>query len=309
MRNLTIIGSGPAGFTAAIYAGRALLKPLLLTGTLPGGQLTQTSDIENYPAFPEAVNGYELMNRFQKQAERFETEIVYDSVKDVHFLQGNPHKIFLENGDIIESLALIIATGASPRWLGIESEKRLMAKGVSACATCDGAFFKNVPVIVVGGGDTAMEEAIFLTRFASKVYVVHRRDELRASKIMAERAKHNSKIEFIWSSVVSEILGEKSVEAVLIKNLKTGITVKIEAKAYFAALGHDPNTSIFRGKIEMDETGYILVNGYSSKTNVEGVFAAGDCADKTYKQAITAAGMGCKAAIDAEHWLESKFSK
>jgi thioredoxin reductase (NADPH) len=305
MRNLVIIGSGPAGYTAAVYAGRALLNPIVVTGRLPGGQLTQTSDIENYPGFSEAVNGFELMSSFQKQAERFGSEILYDAVLSVDFKQGGPQKIVLEGGGEIEAMSVIIATGASPRWLGIDSEKRLMAKGVSACATCDGAFFKNVPIVVVGGGDTAMEEAIFLTRFASKVYLVHRRDELRASKIMADRAMKNPKIEFVWSSAVNEIIGENSVEAVLIKNLKDGKVSRLEAKGYFAALGHDPNTLLFKGKVEMDEAGYILPQGNSSRTSVDGVFAAGDCADKNYRQAVTAAGMGCKAAIDAERWLEA----
>jgi len=306
MRKIAIIGSGPAGYTAAIYTARALLAPVLISGKLPGGQLTQTSDIENYPSHPDPLNGFEFMGFFQKQAERFGTEILFDSVGAVEFKQGGPQRLTLEGGTQIEAEAAIIATGASPRWLGLDSEKRLMAKGVSACATCDGAFFRNVPVVVVGGGDTAMEEAIFLTRFASKVYVVHRRDKLRASKIMADRAFKNPKIEFVWNSVVSDILGAEKVEGVEVKNVQDGKTSRIEVAGYFAALGHEPNTAIFRGQIKTDDVGYISLDGVSSRTSVDGVFAAGDCADKTYRQAITAAGMGCRAAIDAERWLEAK---
>lgn len=306
MRKIAIIGSGPAGYTAAIYSARALLEPVLIAGNLPGGQLTQTSDIENYPGYPEPVNGFEMMSSFQKQAERFGTEILFDSVKSVQFKAGGPQKLTLDSDAVIEAEAVIIATGASPRWLGLESEKRLMAKGVSACATCDGAFFRNVPVAVVGGGDTAMEEAIFLTRFASKVYVVHRRDKLRASKIMAERAIKNPKIEFVWNSVVSEVLGQDKVEGIEVKNIQDGKTSRIDVAGYFAALGHEPNTAIFREQIKTDEVGYISLDGVSSRTSVDGIFAAGDCADKTYRQAITAAGMGCRAAIDSERWLEAK---
>ncbi|HCE42192.1 MAG TPA: thioredoxin-disulfide reductase [Lentisphaeria bacterium] len=306
MDNLTIIGSGPAGFTAGIYSARALLNPLLVAGTLPGGQLTQTSDIENYPGFPEPEGGFDLMMAFQKQSERFGTRILYDTVTSVKLSNEGPQEIQLAGGDKIQTLALIIATGASPVWLGIESEKRLMAKGVSACATCDGAFYRNLPVVVIGGGDTAMEEAIFLTRFASKVTVVHRRDQLRASKIMADRALHNPKISFEWDSVVEEITGQNEVEGVILRNLKNGVKKNIECKGYFAALGHKPNTEIFKGLLDMDEVGYISLKGQSSYTSIEGVFAAGDCADHVYRQAVTAAGMGCKAAIDAERWLESK---
>ncbi|MFA6567760.1 MAG: thioredoxin-disulfide reductase [Victivallales bacterium] len=306
MENAVIIGSGPAGLTAAIYAARALLNPLVIAGTTPGGQLTETSDIENYPGFKEPVGGFDLMTTFQKQAERFGTRTVYDNVSSVRFTAGGPHEIILGGGDRIQTRAVIIATGASPMWLGIESEKRLMAKGVSACATCDGAFFRNVPVVVVGGGDTAMEEAIFLTRFASKVTVVHRRDQLRASKIMADRAMKNPKISFEWNSVVDEITGQNEVEGVILGNLKTGEKKKIDCRGFFAALGHKPNTEIFKGLIEMNDVGYIVLKQERSYTSVEGVFAAGDCADHVYRQAVTAAGMGCKAAIDAERWLESK---
>ncbi|MDD5728387.1 MAG: thioredoxin-disulfide reductase [Victivallales bacterium] len=305
LENITIIGSGAAGLTAAIYASRAELSPLLITGQLPGGLLTQTSDVENYPGFPEAVNGFELMMKFQQQAENFGTRINSDTVTAVELKDGGPHTLTLASGETVTTRALIIATGASPRWLGLENEERLKNRGVSACATCDGAFFKGVPVVVGGGGDTAMEEAIFLTKFASKVMVIHRRDELRASKIMAERAMANSKINFFWSSQVVDILGKDEVEGVKIKNLKDQSESTLEAKGFFAALGHTPNTGLFADSVETDEHGFIKCSNNSSYTSVEGVFAAGDCADHVYRQAITAAGMGCKAAIDAERWLQS----
>jgi thioredoxin reductase (NADPH) len=306
MENVVIIGSGPAGLTAAVYAARALLNPVVIAGTTPGGQLTQTSDIENYPGFEKPVGGFDLMTAFQKQAERFGTRTVSDNVSSVKFSPGGPHEISLGGGDKIQAQAVIIATGASPMWLGIESEKRLMAKGVSACATCDGAFYRNVPVTVVGGGDTAMEEAIFLTRFASKVIVIHRRGELRASKIMAERAMKNPKISFEWNSVVEEITGQNEVEGVILRNLKTGEKKNVACRGFFVALGHKPNTEVFKGLVEMNDVGYIVLKQERSCTSVEGVFAAGDCADHVYRQAVTAAGMGCKAAIDAERWLESR---
>ena len=305
MQKIVIIGSGAAGLTAAIYAARADLKPLLISGELPGGLLTQTSDVENYPGFPDAVNGFELMFKFQQQAERFGAEIKSDTVSKIDLKPGGPQTLHLASGETIQTKALIIATGASPRWLGLESEERLKNKGVSACATCDGAFFRDVPVVVVGGGDTAMEEAIFLTKFASKVTVVHRRDELRASKIMGDRAMENPKIEFCWNSQVTEIIGDEEVEKVKIKNLKDQSEKIIEAKGFFCALGHVPNTKIFDGHVESDKAGFIKVKDGSSYTNIDGVFAAGDCADHVYRQAITAAGMGCKAAIDAERWLEA----
>ena len=305
MQNIIIIGSGAAGSTAAIYASRADLAPLLITGTLPGGLLTQTSDVENYPGFPEAVNGFELMLKFQQQAEHFGATIKSDTVEKVDLQAGGPHTLHLTSGESIKTKALIIATGASPRWLGLESEERLKNKGVSACATCDGAFFRDVPVVVVGGGDTAMEEAIFLTKFASKVIVVHRRDELRASKIMGDRAMANPKIEFFWSSQVVEIIGDEEVEKVKIKSIKDQSETIVEAKGFFSALGHVPNTQIFDGLIETDDKGFIKLENSSSYTSIDGVFAAGDCADHVYRQAVTAAGMGCKAAIDAERWLEA----
>jgi thioredoxin reductase (NADPH) len=303
MEKIVIIGCGAAGLTAAIYAARANLEPVVITGSLPGGLLTQTTDVENYPGFPEAVNGFELMFKFQQQAERFGTRMVNDTVTNAELIDGGPHKLTLGSGEVIETKALIIATGASPRWLGLESEDRLKNHGVSACATCDGAFYRDVPVVVIGGGDTAMEEADFLTKFASKVTVIHRRDELRASKIMAERALANDKIEFCWDSTVEEVLGKDSVEGIRIKNLKTGDTTVIDCEGYFAALGHVPSTQIFAGVIDMDDKGFIILKNGSSYTNIAGVFGAGDCADAVYRQAITASGMGCKAAIDAERWL------
>ncbi len=306
MEKVVIIGSGSAGLTAAIYAARANLEPVVISGELPGGLLTQTSDVENYPGFPEAINGYELMYKFQQQAERFGAKIVSAKVLKAEVKEGGPHKLELSNGDTVECQALIIATGANPRWLGLESEERLKNRGVSACATCDGAFYRDVPVVVVGGGDTAAEESIFLTKFASKVFMIHRRDELRASKIMADRVMENEKVEIIWDSVVEEVIGANEVEGVKVKNVKTGELSTIECKGYFAALGHVPSTGEFKGQIDMDEQGFIELQCNSSYTNVDGVFAAGDCADRVYRQAITAAGMGCRAAIDAERWLESK---
>lgn len=303
---LVIVGSGPAGYTAAIYAARANLNPLLYSGMLPGGLLTQTTEVENFPGFPEGVQGFDLVTAMQAQAERFGTRIEYDAVEKFELTDGGIQKLILPSGDVVETEALIIATGASPRYLGLPNEERLRNHGVSACATCDGAFFKDVPVVVVGGGDSAMEEATFLTRFASKVYVVHRRDELRASPIMAERARANPKIEFVWSSVVEDILGQESVEGIRVKSLKTGATSEIACKGYFAALGHIPNTAPFKEFIQLDEHGFVVLSGDSSRTTQAGVFAAGDCADPHYRQAITAAGMGCKAGMDAERYLESK---
>ena len=303
---LVIVGSGPAGYTAAIYAARANLNPLLYSGMLPVGLLTQTTEVENFPGFPESVLGFDLVTAMQAQAERFGTRIEYDAVEKFELTDGGIQKLILPSGDVVETEALIIATGASPRYLGLPNEERLRNHGVSACATCDGAFFKDVPVVVIGGGDSAMEEATFLTRFASKVYVVHRRDELRASPIMAERARANPKIEFVWSSVIEDILGQESVEGIRVKSLKTGATSEIACKGYFAALGHIPNTAPFKEFIQLDEHGFVVLSGDSSRTTLAGVFAAGDCADPHYRQAITAAGMGCKAGMDAERYLESK---
>jgi len=305
MKDVVIIGGGAAGLTAAVYVARAGFVPTLLSGPLPGGLLTQTGDVENFPGFPESINGYALMHKFQKQAERFGTEMVSNTLEKVMLSPGGGHKLILKDGAVIECKALIIATGSTPRYLGLESEKAFMNRGVSACATCDGAFFRNVPVVVVGGGDTAMEEATFLTRFASEVHVIHRRDQLRASKIMADRALANPKIKFHWNSVVTEVFGEKDVDGVKLNNLLTHEETTLPCKGYFVALGHVPNTAPFVDQIELDEAGYIVLKGQSSYTSMEGVFAAGDCADNVYKQAITAAGMGARAAIDATRFLES----
>lgn len=306
MEQLVIIGSGAAGLTAAIYASRSNLNPLLISGIMPGGLLTQTSDVENYPGFPEAVDGFELMTKFQTQAERFGTRILGENVTRVEFAPAATQKLFLSSGETIEAAAVIIATGASPRWMNLESEQRLKNKGVSACATCDGAFFRNMPVVVIGGGDTAMEEALFLTNFASEITVIHRRHELRASKIMADRALAHPKIKFAWNSVVTEVLGQNEVEGVKVQDLVSNASSVIPCKGYFAALGHVPNTQLFKDIIEISDTGYIQLRGTSSYTSMEGIFAAGDCADHVYRQAITAAGMGCKAAIDAERWLSAR---
>lgn len=306
MEKLVIIGSGAAGLTAAIYASRSNLEPVVISGIMPGGLLTQTSDVENYPGFPEAVNGFELMMKFQEQAERFGTRIINENVSKVEFSAGGTQKISLTSGDTVEAAAVIIATGASPRWMDLESEQRLKNKGVSACATCDGAFFRGMPVVVIGGGDTAMEEALFLTNFASQVTLIHRRNELRASKIMADRALAHPKIKFVWNSVVTEVLGQNEVEGVKVQDVINNTSSTIPCKGYFAALGHVPNTQLFKEFIELNEAGYIKLLGSSSYTTMEGVFAAGDCADHVYRQAITAAGMGCKAAIDAERWLSSR---
>ena len=306
MEKLVIIGSGAAGLTAAIYASRSNLEPVVISGIMPGGLLTQTSDVENYPGFPEAINGFELMMKFQEQAERFGTRIMNENVSKAEFSAGGTQKIFLSSGDTVEAAAVIIATGASPRWMDLESEQRLKNKGVSACATCDGAFFRGMEVVVIGGGDTAMEEALFLTNFATQVTVIHRRSELRASKIMADRALAHPKIKFVWNSVVTEVLGQNEVEGVKVQDVINNTSSTIPCKGYFAALGHVPNTQLFKEFIELNEAGYIKLLGSSSYTTMEGVFAAGDCADHVYRQAITAAGMGCKAAIDAERWLSSR---
>jgi thioredoxin reductase (NADPH) len=302
---LVILGSGPAGLTAALYSARANLAPLLIEGAQPGGQLTITTEVENYPGFAKGIQGPEMMNVFREQAERFGTKFAVGEVTAVD-LRRRPF-VLSTDARTIRAEALIVATGASAKLLGIESEKRLMGYGVSACATCDGAFFRNKEAVVVGGGDTAMEEATFLTRFCTKVTIIHRRDALRASKIMQDRAAANPKIAFIWDSVIEEIFGEQKagVSGVRLKNLKTGATSDFRTDAVFVAIGHQPNTRLFEGQLETDETGYLKVRHGSTYTNVEGVFAAGDVADKVYRQAVTAAGTGCMAAIDAERWLEA----
>lgn len=305
MENVVIIGAGAAGLTAAIYTARANLSPLVIEGMQPGGQLTTTTEVENFPGFPDGIDGTELMDKFKAQAERFGARFLqYDAVESADFSQ-RPFKLKMMSGDDIEAKTVIIATGATAKYLGIESEKKFMGRGVSACATCDGAFYKGVPIVVVGGGDTACEEAMFLTRFASKVTLVHRRDELRASKIMADRTVNHEKIEMAWNSVVEEILGDDTgVTGVRIKNVKTGDVSVVECKGYFSAIGHKPNTDAFIGQLDMDEVGYLIANGV--KTKHEGVYAAGDVSDAIYRQAVTAAGTGCAAALEAERFLEAQ---
>jgi len=302
---VVIVGSGPAGYTAAIYAARANLEPVLISGPQPGGQLTITSDVENFPGFPNGIMGPEMMNLFRAQAERFGTRFVDGMVTSVD-LGRRPFFVDVDEGrEIWRADALILATGASARWLGVPGEKEHWGRGVSACATCDGFFFKDQEVVVVGGGDTAMEEATFLTKFASRVTVIHRREELRASKIMQDKAKNNPKISFVWNSVVSRVLGdEKGVTGVVVKNLHTGEEAELKCTGFFVAIGHEPNTKIVRGQLELDEAGYIKVHPGTTKTDVPGVFACGDAIDSVYRQAITAAGTGCMAALDAERFLE-----
>ncbi len=301
-----ILGSGAAGLTAAIYAARANLEPVVIEGSQPGGQLTITTDVENYPGFPKGIMGPELMEDFKKQAERFGTKMVFGDVTAVD-LKQRPFRITVGK-ESYASDALIVATGATAKLIGLASEKKLMGYGVSACATCDGFFFKDKEVVVVGGGDTAMEEALFLTKYATKISVVHRRGELRASKIMQDRAKKNSKIGFIWDSAVDEIIGDPKnggVTGVKLKNLKTGAIQVFKSDGVFIAIGHEPNTKLFVGQLDMDEVGY-LITREGTKTKIPGVFACGDVQDKVYRQAVTAAGTGCMAAIDAERYLESQ---
>ena len=302
IREVVIIGSGPAGLTAAVYASRGDLKPLVIEGVEAGGQLMLTTEVENYPGFVDGIMGPELMERFRKQAARFGTEYLTDNVTAVD-LSARPF-VVKTGGDEIQTRSLIIATGASARMLDVPGEKTLLGHGVSTCATCDGFFFKERELIVVGGGDSAMEEAIFLTKFASKVTVVHRRSELRASKIMQDRAIANEKIDFVWNSVVAEVFGNGKVEGVRLKNVESGDDSELPIGGVFVAIGHTPNTSLFEGQLDLTE-GYIVLPGETTETSVPGVFAAGDVVDFRYRQAITAAGMGCMAAIDAERHLEA----
>jgi len=306
-KRLIIIGSGPAGLTAALYAARANLAPVVFEGIQPGGQLTITTEVENYPGFPRGIMGPELMDVFRKQAHRFGAVSLYKNVSKVDF-RSRPFRIWADDEEYTSD-AVIVATGASAKLLGLPSEKRFMGYGVSACATCDGFFFKGLNVVVIGGGDTAIEEATFLTKFAAKVTIVHRRDSLRATKIMQEKAQANPRITFIWDSVVEEILGteeggKKTVTGVKLKNVKTGALSEIPADGVFMGIGHSPNTALFAGQLDMDSVGYLVPRGRGTATNIPGVFAAGDVADSVYRQAVSAAGTGCMAAIDAERWLQ-----
>ncbi|MGE0615367.1 MAG: thioredoxin-disulfide reductase [Bacteriovoracia bacterium] len=303
--SVTIIGTGPAGLTAAIYAARANLSPLCVEGTQPGGQLTITSDVENYPGFAKGIMGPELMTQFRDQAARFGTRFVQGDVQKVD-LSRRPFTVEFADGRKTQTQTLIIATGASAKWLGIPSEKKLQGKGVSACATCDGFFFKNQDVAVVGGGDSAMEEATFLTKFAKSVLLIHRREEFRASKIMIDKARANSKIKFLLNSGIEEILGKQGVTGIRVKNFQTGATQDIPLHGVFMAIGHVPNTHLFKSVLKMDDTGYLVVEPGTTRTNIPGVFAAGDVADHVYRQAVTAAGTGCMAALDAERFLAAE---
>ena len=304
MENVVIIGAGAAGLTAAIYTARANLSPIVIEGMQPGGQLTTTSDVENYPGFPNGVDGTMLMDDMRAQAERFGTRYIFGEVVEAD-LKGSSYTLKLTDGEIIESKTLIIATGATAKYLGLPSEEAFLGRGVSACATCDGAFYRDVPVVVVGGGDTACEEAIFLTRFASKVTMVHRRDAFRASKIMAQRAIEHEKIEIAWNTIVEEVLGDDSgVTGVRIRNTDTDEVSDVVCKGYFSAIGHKPNTEVFADALETDEVGYLVADGV--KTTLPGVYAAGDVADRIYRQAVTAAGTGCAAALEAERYLENQ---
>ena len=301
---IVIVGTGPAGLTAALYTARAGLAPLVIEGLQPGGQLTTTSDVENYPGFEQQIDGTKLVETMRKQAERFGARVVSGDVTDADF-SGTPLRVTLSDGSALPSTTVIVATGASAKYLGIESEQKLIGRGVSGCATCDGAFYRNKPVAVIGGGDTAAEDALFLARLCSRVTLIHRRDELRASKIMADRVKTNPKIEILWDTVVEEVLdvAKNEVTGLIVKNVKTGVTSSLEVPGVFVAIGHQPNTEPVRGQVDMDDKGFILTT--NTRTNVPGVFAAGDVQDHVYRQAVTAAGSGCMAALEAERLLET----
>lgn len=301
-----IIGSGPAGYTAGIYAARAELKPVLYTGLQPGGQLTITTEVENFPGYPEGVQGPEMMEQFKQQAERFHVDVRWGLVTEVDFSQ-RPFKVKTDDGVEMEAETVIIATGASARWLGLESEQRYNGFGVSACATCDGYFYRGKDVAVVGGGDTAAEEASYLAKLCNKVYLIHRRNELRASKAMQQRVLDTPNIEMVWDHIPLEILGDgKVVTGVQVKNVKTNEEKRLDIDGFFVAIGHTPNTAIFKGQIDMDENGYIITKPDSTYTNVEGVFACGDAQDHVFRQAVTAAGSGCMAAIEAERFMTTQ---
>jgi thioredoxin reductase (NADPH) len=304
VRDVIVIGGGPAGYTAALYAARANLRPLVIEGFNWGGQLMITSDVENYPGYPDGVMGPEMMAEFRRQAERFGTDFVTDNVTRVDFSE-RPFRVWVEDEEY-RARSVIVATGASARWLGLESEERLKSRGVSACATCDGAFFRDKHIFVVGGGDTAFEEALFLTRFGYKVTLVHRRDEFRASQIMVNRAGDNDKIEFKTPYVVEEVLGEDSISGLKLRNTETGELEEVEAGALFVAIGHDPNTKLFIDELDHDDAGYLVTKPGTTDTNIPGVFAAGDVQDHIYRQAVTAAGSGCMAALDAERFLAAE---
>ena len=309
IRNVIVIGGGPAGYTAALYAARAELKPLIIAGIQAGGQLMLTTDVENFPGFPKGVQGPDLMEKMRDQAERFGAELINENVTEVGFGSPLPFKVKTDEHTFLTN-SVIIATGADAKWLGLDSEQRLIGSGVSSCATCDGAFFKEKVVVTIGGGDSAMEEALFLTRYAQKVYLVHRSEQFRASKIMLARARENKKIQFVTNTIITDVLSKQAeffetVTGVVIQNTLDKTTEKLEIDGLFLAIGHIPNTKIFEDKLELDEEGYVIVK-HNTNTNVEGIFAAGDVVDKRYRQAITAAAEGCKAAIDATRWLEEK---
>ena len=303
--NCLIIGSGPAGYSAAVYAARADMKPVLYQGLQPGGQLTTTTEVENYPGYPNGIQGPEMMMDFEKQAKRFDTDIRFGLVTKVDF-STTPHKVWVDDTKEIQANTVIISTGASAKWLGLPNEQRLNGYGVSACAVCDGFFFKGQTVAIVGAGDTACEEAHYLSKLCKEVHMIIRTDKMRASKVMQQRVMNTPNIKIHWNTTPVDVIGEKGVDAVLVKDSITGVERKMEVTGFFVAIGHNPNTSVFKGWIDMDETGYIIAKPGTAQTNVEGVFAAGDCADKVYRQAVTSAGTGCMAALDAERYLAAK---